>query len=346
MSDIGGRRATLDSVALDVGVSKATVSKVLNGRPGVSEGTRRRVVEAVDRLGYAPTTQPRPATVRRRIAVHFDTLANLYSLRMLDGLIAAGQGLGVDIVPDVMAPLDPGPGPALDRQRIVDLRERGHAGLLVVTTQLTPGALELSRDPAFPVLAVDPQDALDPAIASIGSNNWSGGLQATEHLVSLGHRRIGFVGGWPSHAGLIERRGGYRAALEGAGLIEDPALVSERGLGLSGVDAVGMLGLDDPPTAFFASTDPGALTVIREVTRAGRRVPDDISVVGYDDTYAELPALVGLTTVHTPITEIGRAALGTLVGMIDGVAPLSSHLQLATSLVIRESTAPPPGLVM
>jgi LacI family transcriptional regulator len=102
-----------------------------------------------------------------------------------------------------------------------------------------------------------------------------------------------------------------------------------------------MLDLDDPPTAIFASSDPGAIGVISAVSRSGRRVPDDVSVVGYDDTYAELPAPVSLTTVHTPIVEIGQLALATVVGMGDGVAPVSNHLQLATSLVVRESTAAP-----
>lgn len=341
MSGVPQERATLDSVAEAVGVSKATVSKVLNERPGVGEDTRKRVIEAVERLGYAPTTRPTPADQRRRIVVLFDTLANLYSLRLLDGLIAEGQHLGVDIVPDVISPLDPGPGRPLESSRIRDLHRRGYAGLLVVTTQVATSALRLCAELEFPVVAVDPPNALDPAVASVGSNNWSGGLQATEHLVSLGHRRIGFVGGSATHAGLRERRGGYRAALEAAGIPEDPELVSEEGMGSAGWAAVRLLGLADPPTAFFVSSDPGALAVISEVSRTGRRVPTDISVVGYDDTYGELPAPVQLTTVHTPIVEIGRVALATVVAMGDGVAPVSNHLQLATSLAVRESTAPP-----
>lgn len=333
------RRTTLDAVADAAGVSKATVSKVLNDRPGVGDDTRRRVRDTAQRLEYASTTRPAPGSDRRRVVVLFDTLANLYALRMLDGLIAEAQSAGVDVVPDVIAPLDPGPGRPLDPQRIRDLQRRGYAGLLVVTTQLSKSALRLCAELAFPVVAVDPPDSLDPEVTSVGSNNWSGGRQATEHLLSLGHTRIGFVGGSATHAGLRERRGGYRAALEAAGLREDPALVSEEGMISAGEAAVQMLALDQPPTAFYASSDPGALTVIREVTRSGLRVPDDISVVGYDDTYASLPAPVMLTTVHTPIVEIGRVALATLLGMVDGDAPVSNHLQLATSLTVRESTA-------
>ena len=302
-----------------------------------SESARR-----VRQLDYAPTTGSSAAGERRRVAVLFDTLANLYSLRLLDSLVAEAQRIGVDIVPDVISPLDPGPGRPLEPERIRDLQQRGYAGLLVGDDADDPEHPEALRRPRFPVVAVDPPNSLEREVASVGSNNWSGALQATEHLVSLGHRRIGFVGGSAEHAGLRERRGGYRSALEAAGIAEAPELVSETGMGGAGDAAARMLALDDPPTAFFVSSDPGALAVMRVVTRSGRRVPDDVSVVGYDDTYAELPAPVLLTTVHTPIVEIGRVALATVVGMVDGTAPVSSHLQLATSLVVRESTAPPP----
>ncbi|MBT0773193.1 LacI family DNA-binding transcriptional regulator [Kineosporia sp. J2-2] len=335
-------RATLDSIAELVGVSKATVSKVLNERPGVSEATRRRVREAFRQLGYMPTTRTPDPLGRRTVVALFDTLANLYALRMLDGLIAEAQREGFEVVPDVTSPLDPGPGALLRPERVRQMREHGHQGLLVVTTQLSDEVTRTCAEIGLPVVAIDPPNALDPAVASVGSNNWSGGYQATEHLVSLGHRRIGFVGGSAAHAGLRERRGGYRAALEEAGISEDPELVGESGMGAAGDDAARMLELPDPPTAFYASSDPGALAVLRQVTEKGLRVPEDISIVGYDDTYTSLPLPILLTTVHTPIVEIGRVAMATVVGMTQGRPPVSSHLQLATSLVVRESSAPPP----
>ncbi|ROQ39492.1 LacI family transcriptional regulator [Frondihabitans sp. PhB188] len=343
MPEAPRRRATLDSVAEVVGVSKATVSKVLNDRPGVSEATRLRVHDAVRLLDYAPTTRAPESGGRRRILVLFDTLANLYSLRMLDALLAGGHAADVEIVADVIAPLDPGPASRLEPHRIRALWQRGYAGLLVVTTQLSRDALRVCAELDLPVVSIDPPNALDPDVASVGSNNWSGAMQATEHLLGLGHRRIGFVGGLATHAGLRERRAGYRSALEAAGLDEDSALVSEDGMVSAGPEAVRMMDLVDPPTAFFVSSDPGALAVMRELARAGLRVPDDVSVVGYDDTYAALPAPVLLTTVHTPLDEIGRTALSTVLAMIEGSAPLSHHLQLATSLVVRESTAAPRG---
>ncbi|GAB6902667.1 LacI family DNA-binding transcriptional regulator [Kineosporia succinea] len=343
MSGSPHERATLDSVAAITGVSKATVSKVLNDRPGVSEATRRRVREAMRELRYAPTTgRPDAETSRpRSVVALFDTLANLYALRMMDGLVAQAQEDGVEIVPLVTSPLSPGPGRPLEPERVRDLHRRGHAGLLAVTTQLSRELIGVCSELGFPVLAIDPVDALDQSVVSVGSNTWGGGVQATEHLLALGHRRIGFVGGSAAHAGLRERRAGYRAALEAAGVAEDPALVSEEGMGVAGEPALRMLALPDPPTAFFVSSDPGALMVVREVVRSGRRVPDDVSVVGYDDTYASLPAPAQLTSVHTPLAQIGQVAVTTLLRMGQGIPPVANHVQLSTSLVVRETTAPP-----
>ncbi|GLY29137.1 LacI family DNA-binding transcriptional regulator [Kineosporia sp. NBRC 101731] len=337
-------RATMDSIAAATGVSKATVSKVLNGRPGVSEATRRRVSEAFERLGYAPTTRPVVQQRRRSFVVLFDTLANLYFLNLLDGLVAQAQKVGVELVPDVMFPLTPAPLGPLEPGRIRELHGRGHTGLLVVTTQVSDEVVAVCHELHFPIVAVDPPNTLDPRVASVGSNNWSGGLQATEHLASLGHRRIAFVGGSATHAGLRERLSGYRAALEAAGIREDPSLVSEEGgMGEAGPAALRMLDLPDPPTAFFASSDPGALDVLRRVTHTGRSVPGDISVVGYDNTYTTMPSPVLLTTVHTPIAEIGRVAMATVIRMSEGEPPVSHHVQLSTSMVVRESSGPPPG---
>ena len=331
-------RATLDTIADELGVSKSTISKALNNRPGVSEALRARVWRAAAAAGYsAPTGSSR----RSSIAVVFDTLANLYSLTLLDGMVAEAQKRGIDIVPEVISPLSTGPAGAPSEQRILDLHARGHDGLIVVTTAIPPTLIALCRDLGMPLVSVDSPNSLDADVVSVGSNNWMGGVQATRHLLELGHRRIGFVGGSAGHVGLQGRRAGYRASLEAAGIAEDPRLVSEQGMLSAGGPALEMLELDDPPTAIFAASDPSALDVIRRLTRAGIRIPEDVSVVGYDDTYATLPAPKLLTTVHTPLPEIGGLAVRTAVGLRDGIAPVSHHVDLATSLVVRETTAAP-----
>jgi LacI family transcriptional regulator len=333
-------RATLDTIAGELGVSKGSVSKALNTRPGVSEELRARVWRAAAESGYAAPTGSGPGR-RSSIAVVFDTLANLYSLGMLDGMVDEAQRRGVDVVPEVLSPLSTGPADAPTEQRILDLHARDHDGLIVVTTTIPPALIALCRDLGLPLVSVDSPNSLDADVVSVGSNNWMGGVQATRHLLELGHRRIAFVGGSAGHVGLQGRRAGYRAALEAAGVSEDPRLVSERGMLSAGGPALEMLDLEDPPTAIFAATDPSALDVIRCLTRAGIRIPEDVSVVGYDDTYGTLPAPKLLTTVHTPVPELGGLAVRTVLGLRDGIAPVSHHVDLATSLVVRETTGAP-----
>ncbi|WP_087484821.1 LacI family DNA-binding transcriptional regulator [Brachybacterium massiliense] len=334
-------RPTLDSVAASLGISKATVSKVLNDRPGVSTALRARVRAALEEVGYERTTIPGASSGRRSVVVVLETLANLYYLRILDGLVAEAAAGDVELVLEVINPLASSYGREITEERIRELHRRGHAGMLVVTARLPSRAVAVCADLRFPVVAIDPTNALPASVPSVGSNAWSGGMQATEHLIELGHRRIGFVGGIASHAGFRERRSGYRAALEAAGIPEDPALVAETGIEGSGEAALTMLELPAPPTAFFCVTDPGALLVVRELTHHGLSVPGDVSVVGYDDTYAAVPGPIELTTVNTPLPEIARLGMSTLLGIGDGIEPVSHHVQLATTLVTRETTAPP-----
>ncbi|NHI15791.1 LacI family DNA-binding transcriptional regulator [Microbacterium excoecariae] len=336
-----GTRPTLEQVGAQLGVSKGTVSKVLNDRPGVSDAVRARVREALGAVGYeAPA---RPGSGHPSAVIMFDTLANLYALTLLDGIVAEGQARGVAIEVDVLAPLSPGPGGAPTEERIRALHARGHAGLMVAITRVSRAVVELCHELDFPLVAVDSPNELDPQVATVGSDGMMGGYQGTAHLAELGHRRIAFVGGSPTHAGLRSRLAGYRSVLEEAGIPFDPELVSERGMMSAGVAAEAMRALPDPPTAFFAGSDPSGLDLVRTLTRAGLSVPGDVSVVSFDDTYATLPAPALLTTVHTPVAEIGRVALGTLMGIRDGRPPVSHHVSLATHLVVRETTAPPRG---
>src|SRR5690606_22349080 len=174
-------RATLDTIAEELGVSKGSVSKALNNRPGVSEALRARVWRAAAESGYASPDGSGPAR-RSSIAVVFDTLANLYSLAMLDGMVAEAQRLGVDVVPEVLSPLSTGPADAPTEQRILDLHARGHDGLIVVTTTIPPSLIALCRDLGLPLVSVDSPNSLDADVVSVGSNNWMGGMQATRHL--------------------------------------------------------------------------------------------------------------------------------------------------------------------
>jgi LacI family transcriptional regulator len=343
MSRADNPRATLDAVAARAGVSKATASKVLNGRPGVSEETRRRVREAIEALGYVPSTGPREPVARGAIVAVFDTIVNMYSLYILEGIIDGGRQFGVDVIADTLT----APGESATRHlgidRIKEAASRGCTGLVVVTSQLTHEEIEACERAGLSLVAIDPLNPLDEAVFSVGSTNWAGGVQATKHLIDLGHRRIAFAGGRADSSAARERLHGYREALEAAGLQADPTLAAHDDfLAESGERlAQRLLDQDGPPTAVCAASDAVALGVIREAKARGLRVPEDLSVVGFDDTYAAMWTDPPLTTVRQPLGQMGRVAARTVLDLADGKEPDSHHVQLATTLVVRDSTAPP-----
>ncbi|MDF2052225.1 substrate-binding domain-containing protein [Arthrobacter sp. Cr_A7] len=261
----------------------------------------------------------------------------------MEGMVAAAQHEKVDLVVRVLTPGKAATDHAqLDRTFVNEVAEKGNAGIIAVTTAIEPDVVEACRDAGLHLVAVDPPNPLDPSVASIGSNHWTGGMQATEYLIKLGHRRIAFVGGDPVNPGLRARFGGYREALLAAGIPDEPRLVSQAGMMTAEAEIARLLAAPEPPTAVFATNDADALAAIRGLRTAGLRVPEDVSVVGYDDTYSALPASPALTTVHTPMHSIGRTAMQTLLQLHAGSQPISHHVELATTLVVRESTAAPP----
>lgn len=344
MPSVGDQRPRLEQVAAEAGVSTATASKVLNGRPHVSPQTRRRVEEAIERLGYAPSTGQRAGTASRSVVVVFRTLADAYALRILEGVLAAARGEEVEVVVDVLD----GPGGAVGEAApltpswIRRQAARRRTGVVVVTTESTPEQQRLLAAPGLPVVHVDPANPLDDATVSVGSTNFSGGVQATRHLLELGHRRIAFAGGAPTFQPSAERLQGYLSALRAAGVAADETLVRARAHTFeAGVEmADDLLALPDPPTAVFAASDSIALGVLASAQRHGLRVPDDLSVVGFDDTSAAVSSAPALTTVRQPVVEMGRVALRTVLQLARGEAVDAHHVQLSTTLVVRESTAP------
>ena len=194
----------------------------------------------------------------------------------------------------------------------------------------------------MPAVAVDPAGLPDLDIPTVGATNWSGGLAATEHLTGAGHRRIGFVAGRPGLACSRARLGGYRAGIEAAGIAFDPALVMPGNFDyVSGVEAgTRLLQLDDPPTAVFASSDEMALGVYEATRKRGLRVPEDLSIVGFDDLPQARWASPPLTTVRQPLEEMGRFAVHTVLRLLNDGRLESSKVELATELVVRESTTP------
>ena len=192
-------------------------------------------------------------------------------------------------------------------------------------------------------MVIDPLMRLDQRIPSVSAANISGADQAMRHLLDLGHRRIAQIAGPHGWLATEDRRRGYRAALASAGILPDPALEVES---IPEVDpgrnaAAALLALPDPPTAIFAFNDDTAIGAIQAARERGLRVPEDLSVVGFDDVEHATIVTPALTTVRQPLAEMGRTAVSLLSRLMDGQSFETLHVELATRLVVRDSTAPP-----
>jgi LacI family transcriptional regulator len=194
----------------------------------------------------------------------------------------------------------------------------------------------------MPIVAVDPHTG--PAdVPTVESDNFAGALQATNHLIELGHRRIAFVAGRPDLRSSIRRSDGYRRALADAGIPFDPSLV---GVGRylresTHEPAVALLSRRDRPTAIFAANDLSAIAIIEVAASLGLSVPGDLSVIGFDDVPEASRLNPPLTTIRQPMQRLGAAAAGLLVSLMNGERPEETHLRLPTRLVRRTTTAPP-----
>jgi LacI family transcriptional regulator len=224
-----------------------------------------------------------------------------------------------------------------------DLVSAGRRAIIAVTSVYTTAHLnELARS-GLPLVVLDPLHLPDSRVHSVGSTNFAGGLAATQHLLSLGHRRVAYIGGPAMAVCNQARMHGYRAAMEAEGAQVPDAYVRPGeftyGTGLLGATA--LLGLQEPPTAIFAGNDEIAIGVIEAARTRGLRVPEDLSVVGFDDTSLAEMASPPLTTVRQPLREMGGAALRTALRLANGEKVESHHIELATELVVRASTAPP-----
>ncbi|MBP5872784.1 LacI family DNA-binding transcriptional regulator [Streptomyces scabiei] len=331
-------RTTLTGVAEAAGVSVATVSKVVNGRSDVSPETRARVEQLLVEHDYVARGPGGAQSPVRTIDLTFDALVNPNNLVIAQGVIQAAGEAGVDVVLGT-APDDP-LGAAWARK----ITNAGREGVILVTSELSARQRAQFAQAGIPVVLIDPTNVPDESVPSIGATNFTGGMTATEHLLKLGHRRIAMIEGRHDAVCNTARLHGYQAALTGAGITPDTRLMKQGDFRFEPAHraALELFALDDPPTAVFAGNDQSAFGVIEAARRHGLRVPEDLSVVGFDDTGAASTSAPPLTTVRQPFVEIGRAALRTLLRLTAG-EPLDSHrVELATQLVVRSSTAPPP----
>jgi LacI family transcriptional regulator len=329
-------------VAASAGVSVATVSKVLNGRSDVAPATRALVQAILKQHDYvAPAARRVEPAGPPTIELAFDGDLNAYSTEIVQGALDAGGETGVAVVVAIRAGGRRGVNALRPAVWARELAAAGRRAVIAVTSELTAGHLSALARAHVPLVVIDPLNLPRARVISVGSTNFSGGLAATGHLLSLGHRRIGYIGGPATAACNQARMHGYRAAMEAEGApVPEGYVLTGHFLfadGVSGGSA--LLDLAEPPTAVFAGSDETALGVVEAARARGLRIPEDLSVVGFDDTQVARMASPPLTTVRQPLREMGRTAVRTALRLASGEKIDSHHVELATELIVRGSTA-------
>ncbi|HKA03684.1 MAG TPA: LacI family DNA-binding transcriptional regulator [Acidimicrobiales bacterium] len=328
-------------MAARAGVGVGTVSRVLNDHPAVTTGTRQRVREAMEVLDFHPNRAARALSRQRSgaIAVIVPFVTQPSSVERLRGVLSVIDESPFEIV-----------------LYGVDFSERRHQrlsrifrpnvadGLLVVSLRLLPEEIRRLEEAVIPTVVID---AGVESLPSVVVDDIAGGRLAADHLLGLGHRRIGYIGdAVEPRFGLTSstrRLRGLSEALVAADLELPSELQCEgpHGRDVAVSLATELLTLDDPPTAIFAHSDTQALGVLEAADQLGRRVPDDVSVIGFDDI--ESARYAGLTTVRQPLFESGRLGASMLLDGLNGVARgPAPHVELPLEIVVRRTTGPAP----
>jgi LacI family transcriptional regulator len=333
-------RATIREIARAAGVSIATVSRVINGRPDVSPQTREVVLRVVREHGFSTNRNARALSGGRTglVGVTLPILEAGYFAVIVSGTAEALYEHDMRIV---LCPT------LHQHEREVTLLDRlMHGttdGAVLMLPEESNAELRALQETGYPFVVVDPRVRLDQGIPAVSASNASGARAAVEHLLSLGHRRIGAILGPPDWMATTERLNGYRSALAAAGVLPAPDHVVESDFSIESGEAAAasLLDLPERPTAIFGFNDNVSIGVLRAAEARGLTVPDDLSVVGFDDSEQSGLVTPALTTVRQPLAEMGRMAVSLLLRLLDRQRVETMNIELATRLVVRESTAAP-----
>jgi len=313
----------------------STVSKAVNGRYGIADATVQRVLDAVKQLGYESSLVASSMRARRTGVIGV-LLADFepFSAEILKGVGSAVHDTAFDLLAYSGSHL--GAGDGWERRSL----SRLSGTLIDAAIMVTPTVVSAGTE--IPVVAIDPHTGRAD-LPTVESDSFGGALTATRHLIELGHRRIGFVAGRPDLRSAGLRDAGYRRALSDAGIPLDPSLV---GIGRYELDATResariMLSGESRPTAIFAANDLSAIAVIDVAHELGLRVPDDLSVIGFDDVPEATRRALPLTTIQQPMRRLGAVAADMVFTQLSGQEIDEMHVILPTRLVVRATTAPP-----
>ncbi|MBO3752205.1 LacI family DNA-binding transcriptional regulator [Streptosporangiaceae bacterium NEAU-GS5] len=329
------RPVTISVIAETAGVSTPTVSKVINGRSGVAADTRARVEAAIDQYGYR---RPTRSTRAKLIELVFGELAHVWATEIIRGVERVARKHGVRVLITEFG-LHETPDPAW-------LYDTGshRPSCVISVAQLSAEDRDQLKARGIPFVVFDPTSELPSDVPFVGATNWTGGQAATRHLIELGHRRIAMISG-PEHIQFCRARlAGYWSAMEAVGLPHDTDLVVRtdyltREEGHAAARA--LLARTPRPTAIFAGNDLQAIGVYQAAREAGLRIPEDLSVVGFDDLPVAAWVDPPLTTVHQPLTAMAATATEIALAAHRGEEATQVGVELATAFVVRGSTQPP-----
>jgi LacI family transcriptional regulator len=332
-------KVTIVEVAEKAGVSLGTVSRVMNNDLHVAPETRERVAAVMREMGYVANRQARGLKGSRTnvVGVLAPDLGTGYIGEILHGIDAELALHHLDLM------LFTTHRTATKESNYVANMVQGMVdGLLLILPRNPADYMATLTQRNFPFVLIDHQGTGNPCPA-VGATNWQGGYHATEYLIKLGHRRIGFITGSMDLGAAIDRLEGYKSALRVHHLPEDIQLIYEGTFfqpdGYAGGSA--LLDLENPPTAIFASNDVMAMGVMDAIRSRGLRVPEDVSIIGFDDIPQAAMVRPALTTVRQPLEEMGRLATQMLIDQLKNPDKEIGRVELPTQLVIRDSTAPP-----
>jgi DNA-binding LacI/PurR family transcriptional regulator len=333
------RAVTISQIAAAAGVSVPTVSKVINGRVDVAAETRRRVEDAIQKFGYERSYRTSARHVLLELV--FTHLDSEWGVEILRGVEQEASRRDIALVVSEMhGRRTPG------RAWIQSVLMRRPIAVIAVLSGFREDALVQLRSRGIPLVVIDPAGDPPANVPSVGVTNWSGGVSAARHLLALGHTRLAVIGGPERVMCSRARIDGFRAALDTAAVDFDTRFVRHGDFRVEGGirEARALLSMPQRPTAIFAGNDHQALGVYQVADEMGLRVPDDLSVVGFDDL--PLARWVGppLTTIRQPLIEMAATAARLAIGLNAGEEVDAPRIELATELIVRKSTAAPPSL--
>ena len=333
-------RVRIEDVAAAAGVSMKTVSRVLNREPNVREQTRTQVLRAVDKLKYIPNSSARSLAGNKSylIALIYNNPSANYLMEVMGGVLEACAAEQYNML---LCPLDPD-GPKL-LAGVEAMIARSQPDGLILTPPITdsPSLLKRLAELEIPYASISPK--MQKRGIGVAMDETQAAFDMVVHLASLGHKRIAHIVGHPAHGASAWRLTGYRQGLEHAGLKFDPALVVQGEFSFeSGVHGAELLlALKRPPTAVFAANDDMAAGVIRVALERNLKLPEELSICGFDDTPMSSHIFPALTTVHQPTHEMGRLATLALLAAVQHPGT-GGMVRVPYTLQLRRSTGQAP----